>query len=361
MSFRDVQRRSRQLAAKKAVELKGDTDKYRFRYWKITLGDGEKGTFIPMRDADGRYQIRLGVIAHRYGENWSYFACTADHPDFDGECAFCTQAERYQDTEEGPKVSTSELAYLGVWDDNYWEVYLDEGKTRWRLWKPRRPQDPPDNVVKGGKRFFRMGQNNREAWQNYVGELEDVCSCVVETNDVDISVCYVSEVRCPECRNVLYTDSELSKIGNGQKIRDEVLNRLHKCDPVEDGGCWDEEKERDEFEHMFFPEPTFSCLNHERNPDVCEGARPLDPFMRPNTVTRLGESTSTKYVWSLPKNMTWAEWAAYKLPEDLLSAFEEGIDLESKPKILSPSKQREEMEISRSGRSRTRGYKRGRR
>jgi len=249
---------------------------------------------------------------------------------------------------------------------NWWLMTMGQNNMAlYEMWHGRHSGDTrPEEAVIGGPRFFRMGSNSQDSWNDFAESLEDVCECVAETGDPEVSTCYVVEVRCPECGCILKTDSELGRMGGPVKIRHQVLNQLQKCKPVKDGGCWTTEKEEDAFNNMFLPEAVYSCLNHEKNPKSCPEARPIDPFMKPMEVTRIGDKTATTYACEKPQGMSWAEYVNFEVPKEALEAFAEGMDFSKKLKVNKLNDQLKDMGLAPGGGSqqqRSRGYRRGNR
>lgn len=349
MSYRNFTTRSRQMAARKADQERREDDRFRFRMWKVRHDPGESGIYIPMLDKDGNYQIVEEMIAHKLKKDRRYYACTEDIDGFDGECNWCKQRDRERETKnETVGVIKTSFSFLGVWDCNWWvTTYNKDGRMFVSMWHGRHPGDAkPEDAVLGGARHFRMGPNGQDSWNEYAESLEDVCECVALTNDPELSCCYVLQTQCPDCGCVLDTDEDLGRIGSSPKIRSEILNVLTKCKPVDEGGCWTTEKEENMWDHMFFPEPVFTCVNHSKNPDQCPEPRPLDPFMKPAIVTRVGESTSTTYQWKRDDSLTWVEWCNFEVPQAARDTFAGGMDFSKKLEVLKLNDQLEKMGLS---------------
>jgi hypothetical protein len=304
-----------------------------------------------MKDADGNQQIEMMVAHKSKVTGRSLFRCTCEIPGFNGLCVPCAVRESEAGTkwnERKYQVQEMEYVFAGVWDPNHYVLATgNNGRERYTIWQPRRPgTKAPDGAIIGGARYFRMGITHWVNFLKYIGNLEDVCTCVAKTNSPDLSLCTVEQAVCPECGAVVFDVDELDAEGTAQQIRENILNELHPCLDESEGGCWTQDNVADDHPGYIL-KPEYSCLNHvENGAEACPGATPCSPFMKPALVNRTGEERETVYTWHRDDSLSWQEWMDYEVPEEALEAFENGMDFQDKLRILSLEDQAKELGVS---------------
>ena len=339
MSMDDFMNRQRQRDHRKK-KARGVTSGGDFRRYNIRMDDGEKGEYWPMLDGNGKFVLE-GHFGHSWKATQNYYACTEDLPDFHNLCVFCNIYEQELAMDWNARkiwMSYGQYFFLGVWDLNPWreETYLNqkkEEKIKHVIWEPRRPgQEAPEECILGGKRFFRMSKNAWAEFETYSDHLSQVCTCVEQTNDAEVSRIYIQGAECPTCGCLLYTETDLDEYDTNAKMMQEVFKVPHECLDEAKGGCWTTEKK--ENEEWFYPRPIRACINH-MNGGKCEGATPLTPFDGPAIVTRTGQSAATKYGWVRNDKYSWSDWVKLQPPEEAVEQFKEGMSFAGKLRVES--------------------------
>lgn len=344
MGYRNISRRSREQATRNN-EKKPQGSGFNFRSYPITLQPDDCGVFQPMRTEAGDF-VEDDVKGHKV-DGWDR-SCTANIDGFDGHCCYCDVGSDVIPDHTGEGVQTAIFKMIGVWDMNWWVPRINaDGKQlkSKEIYLLGPDEQPPTGAEYGGARFFKMGQNRINSFYEYAGELEDVCQCVINTNDERVSRCFVTEVRCPRCGFTIYSDRDLAKYRKPSQIRSKILDTLHKCASKEDGGCWSYDDEQKGIDAMFLPDPVFACQNDLNNGN-CDGANPCHPYLGPALVTRVGEGVGTTYRWERDSSLEWAEWVDFELPNEAYESFAKGMDFADRMgRVMTLAEQAKELGI----------------